>query len=93
MDESLPCDINIITLCYVIAQVPIVVRWRTHKLTLYNSSNLCNYMYKHARVVYTYSGVVFIVHGVGEHSGRYEHSGLGPYLMEHQYAVHSHDHG
>lgn len=42
---------------------------------------------------YHSSAVVFIAHGVGEHSGRYEHSGLGPFLKDHQFAVYSHDHG
>ena len=36
---------------------------------------------------------VFIAHGVGEHSGRYEHNGLGTFLKNHNYAVHTHDHG
>ena len=39
------------------------------------------------------SAVVFIAHGAGEHSGRYEHSGLGQFLMDHRYAVYCHDHG
>ena len=45
------------------------------------------------KVFYLHSGVVFIVHGVGEHSGRYEHNGLGKFLKNNKYAVHSHDHG
>jgi len=39
---------------------------------------------------YYYRAVVFISHGVGEHSGRYEH--LGTFLKDHKIAVHSHDH-
>lgn len=38
-----------------------------------------------------YRAVVFIVHGVGEHSGRYV--SLAQFLNEHKYAVYSHDHG
>ena len=43
--------------------------------------------------VLPHRALVFISHGAGEHSGRYEHSGFGPFLMEHQYAVYCHDHG
>ena len=44
-------------------------------------------------VCHQYRAVVFIAHGVGEHSGRYEHNGLGTFLKNSRYAVHSHDHG
>jgi len=39
---------------------------------------------------YHYRAAVFISHGVGEHSGRYED--LGTFLKDHRIAVHSHDH-
>ena len=41
--------------------------------------------------IFVIRAVVFIAHGVGEHSGRYE--SLATLLNEHKYAVYSHDYG
>lgn len=45
----------------------------------------------HLSLYFVIRAVVFIAHGVGEHSGRYE--SLATLLNEHKYAVYSHDYG